>query len=255
MTDDNQTVSVPSGADGVDYLSAMLTGHRLALAVQDVWRAASTVLIRHHLVEVQSEMRPVSFSENISSDVLISNLCEFFQDPMAGRADEVFSHYFVEQSHTEIITAVANTLPNNIAANYDLEMLRRSLREIVDDFANRAKDLPRWKAKRFRKRLHKKRAKIDARSGVVRDAFTGVPAGFKLAAEEMENDLKRLMQTDKWLTKGDKKKVVQFARNQVGLLIGDLQNLAKDAEGKLVDAVFSSLAARDMTVSKSDGQK
>ena len=227
----------------------LLTGHRLALAVQDAWRAASTIPIRHHLVEVQSEMGSVSLSENISLDVLISNLCEFFEDRIAGRADEVFSHDFVEQSHTEIATVVANTLPNNIAANYDLEMLRRSLREVVGDFASRAMDLPRWKAKRFRKRLHKKRTKIEARSGVSR----------VMRGASFWKDLESLMLTDMWLTKGDKKKVVQFARNQVDLLIGDLQNLAKGAEGKLVDAVFSSFSlhqtAPDVTVSKSDGQK
>ena len=237
MTFDNQTTSIPNNVGEIDYLSAMSTGHRLAVSAQDAWGCHVAAPIRDYLVEVQREIRPRSFDESFSFDVLKSNLCDLFKDRIAGHADEMFSHDFVQQSGTEIVTMVANALPNNIAANYDFEALRRSLLEIVGDFANHAKELPRWKTKRFRKGIQKKAVNIEVRSGAfgVMSALIGAQA-----KKEIKRGAKHSIRAGGFiLTKKTKKKIVYFARDQIGLLIDDLKNLAKDTEGKLVDAVLS----------------
>ena len=149
MKDDNAP-SVSGNVDGIDYLSAMLTGHRLALSIQDAWTSCVKAQI-DPLAEMQSQISATSFDKDTLFDDLVANLREFFKDRIAPLQDEMFSHDFVQQSHTQIVTIIANSLPNNVAANYDLDVLRRSLREIAGDFADRARELPRWEPKVFAK--------------------------------------------------------------------------------------------------------
>lgn len=212
MRTDNAS-SVSSKADGIDYLSAMLAGHRLALSIQDVWTSCVKAQV-DPLIEMQDRIGATSFDKNTSFDDLIANLREFFKDCIATAQDETFSHDFVQQSHTQIVTIVANFLPNDVAANYDLDVLRRSLREVVGDFANRARKLPTWEHRAFTKQV------ASLKEDLPKSMFTNIVHS----------------------KKKHKRKAVQFARDQVGLLIDDIRELAKDTESKLVGAVLSSSA-------------
>ena len=222
MRNDNAS-SVSSKADGIDYLSAMLAGHRLALSIKDVWTSCVKAQV-DPLTEMQDRIGATSFDNDTSFDDLIANLREFFKDCIATAQDETFSHDFVQQSHTQIVTIVANFLPNDVAANYDLDVLRRSLREVVGDFANRARKLPTWEHRAFTKQV----ASLKEELGVRRHDVGLVP---------------KSMFTNIVLSKKKhKRKAVQFARDQVGLLIDNIQELAKDTESKLVGAVLSPSA-------------
>ena len=211
MRNDNAS-SVSSKADGIDYLSAMLAGHRLALSIQDVWTSCVKAQV-DPLTEMQDRIGATSFDKDTSFDDLIANLREFFKDCIATAQDETFSHDFVQQSHTQIVTIVANFLPNDVAANYDLDVLRRSLREVVGDFANRARNCRHWEHRAFTKQV-----------------------------ASLKEDLPKRYVYIVHSKKKHKRKAVQFARDQVGLLIDDIRELAKDTESKLVGAVLSPSA-------------
>ena len=219
MRNDNAS---PFPADGIDYLSAMLAGHRLALSMQDVWTSCVKAQV-DPLIEMQDRIGATSFDKDTSFDDLIANLREFFKDCIATAQDETFSHDFVQQSHTQIVTIVANFLPNDVAANYNLDVLRRSLREVVGDFANRARKLPAWEHRAFTKQV------ASLKETFPKSMFTNIAALAGAAGWQSTR-------------KKHKRKAVQFARNQVGLLIDDIRELAKDTECKLVDAVLSSPA-------------
>lgn len=149
MTDEKPTV--PRKIDEADYLSAMLAGHRLVLSIQDAWASCVKKAVEP-LVEKRGQIGATSFDKDTLFDTLMANLCEIFRAEIGDLADEMFSHDFV-QAHTEIATIVANALPNDVAANYDLDALRHTLRETVDDFANQARRLPRWGAEGFDKAM------------------------------------------------------------------------------------------------------
>ena len=207
---------------GVDYLSAMLTGHRLALSIQDAWTSCIKAQV-DPLVEMQDRIGATSFDEDTLFDDLLANLSEFFKDRVVTLQDEMFSYDFVQQSLTQTVTIVANAIPNDVAVNYDLDMLRHSLREIVGNFASHARELPRWEAKVFKKGLQKSKSK--------KQGFLGM---WNVGHSE------------------ENRKVVQSARDQVGLLIDDIRELAKATEDQLVDAALSPRQApSDLQPSKS----
>ena len=248
MTDDNTAASVPNKINETDYLSAMLAGHHLALSIKDAWASCVKTAVEP-LVEKQGQIGATSFDKDTLFDVLIGHLSEFFKGEIADLADEMFSHDFV-QAHTEIATIVANALPNDVAANYDLDALRHSLRETVDDFANRAKRLPRWGAEGFDKAMAsfkghlQERREEGARKGPLAQITQQMHRALGLENERPAKKSKKELREQKVLfnvfsTKKDKKKIVQFARDQVGLLIDDLWRLAKDTEGKLVEAALA----------------
>ena len=222
MTDDTPA-SVPNKVGGADYLSAMLAGHHLALSIQDAWMSRVKTAVGP-LADVQSQIG-TTIDKETSFDAFITNLCEFFKTNIGDLADEMFSHDLSLTMPSEITTIVANFLPNDVAANYDFDALRHSLRGIVGDFADQARVLPRWKIDDFAKQagsfigdLQKGRRKKEKEKMV----FVAARALTRVRA-----------------TKGDNRKTVEFARGQVGSLIDDLGNLAKATEGKLVEAVLS----------------
>lgn len=246
MTDDNTAASVPNKINETDYLSAMLAGHHLALSIKDAWASCVKAAVEP-LVEKQGQIGATSFDKDTLFDVLIGNLSEFFKGEIADLADEMFSHDFL-QAHTEIATIVANALPNDVASNYDLDALRHSLRETVDDFANRAKRLPRWEAKGFNKamasfkgHLQERREERTRKISIAQHMNQLFGVESKRPAKKSKKEL-REQETlfNVFSTKKDKKKTVQFARDQVGLLIDDLRSLAKDTEGKLVEAALAA---------------
>ena len=214
--------SVSSNAYGIDYLSAMLTGHRLALSIQDEWTSCVKAQV-NPLIEIRDRIGATPFDEDTLFDDLMANLSEFFKDRVVTLQDEMFSHDFVQQSHTQTVTIVANAIPNDVAANYDFDVLQHSLREIVGNFASRARKLPRWEAKVFKKRLQKSESK---KQGLL---------GMWNVDHSEEN-----------------RKVVQSARDQVGLLIDDIRELARATGDRLVDAALSPRQApSDLQPSKS----
>ena len=220
---DNTPASVPNKVGGADYLSAMLAGHHLALSIQDAWMSRVKTAVGP-LADVQSQIG-TTIDKETSFDALITNLCEFFKTNIADLADEMFSHDLSSTMPSEITTIVANSLPNDVAAHYDFDALRHSLRGIVSDFEDQARALPRWKTDGFAKQA---------------EPFIG----------DLEKGRRKKRKKEIWpaaalaiglvrATKGDNRKTVEFARGQVGSLIDDLGNLAKATEGKLVDAVLS----------------
>lgn len=214
--------SVSSNAYGIDYLSVMLAGHRLALSIQDAWTSCVKAQV-NPLIEIQDRIGATPFDEDTLFDDLMVNLSEFFKDRVVTLQDEMFSHDFVQQSHTQTVTIVANAIPNDVAANCDFDVLQHSLRKIVGNFASRARKLPRWEAKVFKKGLQKSKSK---KQGLL---------GMWNVDHSEEN-----------------RKVVQSARDQVGLLIDDIRELAKATEDQLVEAALSPRQApSDLQPSKS----
>ena len=222
MTDDTPA-SVPNKVGGADYLSAMLAGHHLALSIQDAWMSRVKTAVGP-LADVQSQIG-TSIDKETSFDALITNLCEFFKTSIADLADEMFSHDLSSTMPSEITTIVANSLPNDVAAHYDFDALRHSLRRIVSDFADQAKALPRWKTDGFAKQAA---------------SFVGdLRKGREQKRKKKMGSWASISMVGLQATKGDNRRAVQFARDQVSSLIDDLGNLAGATKGKLVEAVLS----------------
>lgn len=220
MTDDTPA-SVPNKVGGADYLSTMLAGHHLALSIQDAWMSRVKTAVGP-LADVQCQIG-TTIDKETSFDALITNLCEFFKTNIADLADEMLSHDLSSTMPSEITTIVANSLPNDVAAHYDFEALRHSLRGIVGDFADQARALPRWKT----------------------DGFAEQAASF-IGDLQKGREQKRKKKMGGWVpmvgvqaTKADNRRTVQFARDQVSSLIDDLGDLAEATKGKLVEAVLS----------------
>lgn len=216
MTDDNN-LAISTKVSGVDYLEAMLSGHRLALSIQDAWRSRIEAAIEP-LIEMPVKIGAISFDKHTSLYMLATKLSEFFKDHIENIVDNIFSTTFVQQSYTEIVVTVANGLSNDVAAVYEFDALRRFLREIVKDFASGAKRLPKWKAEDFAEQLAVFLKKTD--SGEINRYYPNYLPSL------------RMKRRDVWAAR-------QFAKDHVYLLINDLRNLANDTESKLVETVLS----------------
>ena len=126
----------------------------------------------------------------------------------------------------------------------------------MDDFTNRARRLPRWEAKGFDKAMAsfkghlQERREEAARKGHLAQVAQQIHRALGLENERPAKKSKKELREQRALfnvfsTKKDKKKTVQFARDQVGLLIDDLWMLAKDTEGKLVEAALAPASRPD----------
>lgn len=185
MTDDNHPNPVPK-VNRVDYLAAMLTGHRLALSIQNAWVSCFKAAVKR-LVDARSDVGVEALE----------------------LAEEVFGRNFVQQSCTEIADIVANALPNDIATNYDFDMLQRSLRQILGNFANGAGGVVKERSKKRGKK--KKEGFWDA-------------VGRSVGLEDRSTPSRSVS----WATKKERKRASK-----------DLRNLAKETEGKLVEAALA----------------
>ena len=185
MTDDNHLDPVPE-VDGVDYVAAMLTGHRLALSIQDAWASCFKAAVKR-LVDTRSKVAAEALE----------------------LAEGVFGPNFVKQSCTEIADVVANALPNDIATTYDFYMLQRSLRQILDDFANEAGRIVKERSKKRGRKRKKAFWNAVGRSIGLEDSSTPLPSV-------------------PWATKKERRRASK-----------DLRNLAKETEGKVVEAALS----------------
>ena len=216
---DDTPASASNKIGGADYLSAMLAGHHLALSIQDAWTSRVRTAMGP-LADVQGQIGTTIDNET-SFDALITSLCKFFKTNIADLADEMFSHDLSSTMPSEITTIVANSLPNDVAAHYDFDALRHSLRGIVSDFEDQARALPRWKTDGFAKQA----------ASFVGDLQKG---------RERKRKKKIIWgMVSVQATKADNRRTVQFARDQVSSLIDDLGDLAEATKGKLVQAVLS----------------
>lgn len=227
MADDNTASPFQPKVNGIDYLEAMLSGHRLALLIQDAWRSHVEAAIEP-LIEMRVQIGAISFDKDTEhyADALKDKLSEFFKDHIADMADGFFAHDFVQQSHAEIVTTVANVLPNEVASSYDFDVLRGSLREVMSDFVNEARRLPRWQVKSFKEQVAVFLEDLDQK---YRRKRPKTPWMMFVGTMALPMTMKKRYV---WATR-------QFARDQVHLLIDDLRNLVINTETKLVEAVLS----------------
>lgn len=203
------------GAGSTDDL-----GTTLAVSIRNAWRCRIEATTEP-LSKLQREigLKYLRVQEPPVGE-LVANLQEFLQGRTSELADELFSGNFVRQSYAEIGTIVANHLPNHVAETYDFDMLRRLLREPVDEFATAARSDVAKAGKNFRK----------LSDDLLRNRRKGIFAAMAMA-----------MGMDPSATSKDKREAVEFARKRIELSADQIRQRAEVTAHALVEAALALL--------------